>query len=301
MNTEDNNRPKATIKLLVETEKTDENTLFSVDQRDSGGKASISPQGTDHGGGSAADIFDRLAAANMLVPGSALGQDYQDQYRRIKRPILSNAFGKTASLVERGNLILVTSSVPGEGKTFTAINLALSIAQEKDKTVLLVDCDVARQGASRLLGVENKAGLVEVLEDRQMTIGEVLLNTDIENLRVVSAGKHDEYITEMLSSRRMTELADEIVTRYSDRIIILDGPPLLSTPQTPILASLVGQVVFVVEAGKTSQVLVEDALELVPKEKATGIIMNKNQAAAVGGSGYYAYYGYSTDDKRNAK
>ena len=93
-------------------------------------------------------VLDRLRSVNMLVPGSALGPVFSDEYRRIKRPLLSNAFGKTASLVDRGNLILVTSSVPGEGKTHTAVNLALSIAQERDHTVLLVDCDVTKQGAS---------------------------------------------------------------------------------------------------------------------------------------------------------
>ena len=94
-----------------------------------------------------------LREANMLVPGSQLGQNFSDEYRRIKRPLLANAFGKTSALVEHGNLMLVTSTVPGEGKTHTAANLALSIAQEKDHTVLLVDCDVNKQGISRLLRV----------------------------------------------------------------------------------------------------------------------------------------------------
>mgnify|MGYP001811938470 CR=1 FL=1 len=239
-------------------------------------------------------------AANMLVPGSPLGQDFQDQYRRIKRPLLSNAYGKSAPLVEHGNLMLVTSSVPAEGKTFTAVNLALSIAQEKDRTVLLIDCDVARQGLSRMLGVDKSAGLVDVLENSHMNIGDALLQTDIEHLRILTAGKQDEYVTEMLSSQRMTEIVDEIVNRYSDRVIIIDGPPLLSTPQTAILVGLAGQLVFVVVAGKTSQALVEEALELIPDEKATGIVMNKNQGLSIGGGGYYGYYGYGAveDDKK---
>ena len=214
--------------------------------------------------------------------------------------LLSNAFGKTASLVDTGNLILVTSSIPDEGKTFTAVNLALSVAQEKNKTVLLVDCDAARQGTSRLLGVDRMAGMVDVLESGRMTVGDVLIQTDIGNLRVLSAGKEDEYVTEMFSSSRMNELIDELVNRYSDRVIVIDGPPLLSTPQAPILAGLVGQVVFVVEAGKTSQTLVEDALELIPEGKPTGVVMNKNQGLSIRGGEYYGYYGYSrADDKKN--
>jgi len=96
-------------------------------------------------------IKDQLKKMNMLVPGSILDAEYGDEYSRIKRPLLSNAFGKTAHITERGNLILVTSSLPGEGKTHTAINLALSIARECDRTMLLVDCDLTRQGSSRVL------------------------------------------------------------------------------------------------------------------------------------------------------
>ena len=238
-----------------------------------------------------AKLLDRLRAANMLVPGSKLGREIQDDFRRVKRPLVSNACGRDKLMVDRGNLILVTSSVPGEGKTFTSVNLALSISQEMDNTVLLVDCDVAKQGVSRMLGLENVAGLVDVLESDDLSIGDVLLQTDIPNFRVVSAGKQNEYITELLASQRMSDLVNEIASRYTDRIIIFDGPPMLPTPQTKVLAGLVGQVVFVVEAGKTSQSLVEEALEMIPKEQATGMVMNKNEGLSSRGGYYYGYYG----------
>ena len=93
-------------------------------------------------------IMQSLREKGMLVPDSDLGPEVRSEYRRIKRPLLSNAFGKSASLVDQGNLIMVTSAVPGEGKTYTAINLALAIAQERDSTVLLVDCDVTKQGSA---------------------------------------------------------------------------------------------------------------------------------------------------------
>lgn len=239
-------------------------------------------------------ILDRLLAGDMLVPGSKLGREIQDDYRRIKRPLVSNACGRNKAMVKRGNLILVTSSVPGEGKSYTAVNLALSISLEMDHTVLLVDCDVAKQGVSRMLGLENVCGLVDVLESDELHIGDVLLQTDIPNFRVVSAGKQNEYYTELLASRRMSELVSEIAGRYSDRIIIFDGPPLLSTPQTQILAGLVGQVVFVIEAGKTSQALVEDALRMIPKEQATGLLLNKAEGLTSRGD----YYGYYADDSQ---
>ena len=236
-------------------------------------------------------IQDRLRSMNMLVPGSRLGPQFFDEYRRIKRPLLSNAFGKSAALVERGNLILVTSSIPGEGKTYTAINLALSIANERDHTVLLVDCDVTRRGTSEMLGISDKPGLVEVLENDAFTVGDALLRTDVPELCLVSAGKQTDFVTELLASQKMSDLVAEIGERYDDRVIIFDGPPLLSTPQTQVLTSLVGQVAFVVEAGKTPQSLVEDALEMIPEEQATGIILNKSEGVSGRNGYYYGYYG----------
>ena len=240
-------------------------------------------------------LLDRLRRLHMLVPGSDLTRDILDDYRRVKRPLVSNAVGKNKAMVERGNLMLVTSSLPGEGKSYTALNLALSIAQEVDKTVLLIDCDAAKFGVSRILGIEKRSGLVDVLTDDNVTIGDVMLQTDIPSLSVMSAGKHDEYVTELLASERMSDLVDEMSTRYTDRIIIFDGPPMLPTPQTQVLASLVGQVVFVVEAGKTPQALVEEALDMIPEEQATGIVLNKNEGLT-GRSGYY--YGYYGDAER---
>ena len=297
MSIDDNKESKATIKLLVETEAADDSAGYNAAEHNTAKdnanvvvkKAEQSTAAKDE---NRIAILDRLVAANMLVPGSALGPEFQDQYRRIKRPLLSNAFGKTASLVEHGNLIMVTSAVPGEGKTFTSVNLALSIAQEKDKTVLLMDCDVAKQGVSRMLAIDKTYGLVDILESGDITIADAMLQTDIPKLRIVPAGRQDEYVTELLASQSMTGFVNELVNRYDDRIIIIDAPPLLSTPQTQILAGLVGQVVFVIEAGKTSQSLVEDALELIPEGTATGIVMNKKDGLFIRAGDYYGYYGY---------
>ncbi len=241
-------------------------------------------------------ILPVLRNNNMLVPGSALGQSFQDEYRRIKRPLLSNAVGRSSSLVDKGNLIMVTSSMPGEGKSFTATNLALSIAREKDVTVLLIDCDVARRGVSRLLGIEDRPGLVDLVDNDELTVADVLLTTDIPNFRVLAAGSHYDYVTELLASNRMASLVDEIAARYPDRIIIFDSPPLLATPETQVLATLVGQVVFVIETGKTPQSVVEDALEQLPEDKAIGIVLNKNEGASGKSGYYYGYYGSEHSD-----
>ena len=281
----DNKSTKTTIARLVESGST------AAATNNSGSIKSVSDAKSGEKNKNKVSLHNRLKEMDMLVVGSNLDREMIDDYRRVKRPLVSNACGKNKSMVERGNIILVTSSIPGEGKTYTSVNLALSMAQELDNTVLLVDCDVAKQGVSRMLGLEKVRGLVDVLENDDLSIKDVLLQTDIPNFRVMSAGKQNEYVTELLASHRMSDLVEELATRYSDRIIIFDGPPLLPTPQTQVLAGLVGQVVFVIEAGKTSQSLVEEALELIPEEQATGIVMNKNEGLASRSSYYYGYYG----------
>ena len=236
-------------------------------------------------------ILGRLREKNMLVPGSRITQEIKNEFRRIKRPLLSYAFGKAASLVDHGNIIVVTSSVPGEGKSYVATNLALAFAQERDITALLIDCDVTRQGVSRLLGVEKRRpDLTDLLVSESMSVRDVLLSTDVPGLALVPAGKPHEFITEMVASHRMTQLIEEVGSRYSDRIIILDAPPILSTPESQVLAGLVGQIVFVIEAGKTPQTIVQDALEMLPREKAIGLVLNKSESISNRGGYYYNYY-----------
>jgi exopolysaccharide/PEP-CTERM locus tyrosine autokinase len=236
-------------------------------------------------------VLERLRDKGMLVPGSKLGPEVRNEYRRIKRPLLSNAFGKSASLVDQGNLIMVTSAVPGEGKTYTAVNLALALAQERDHTVLLVDCDVTKQGVSRLLGVEKRRpDITDLLASENIPIEDALLKTDVPGLVLLPAGKPHEYITEMMASQRMAWLVNEFATRYTDRIVVFDSPPLLSTPESQVLAGLVGQVVFVIEAGKTPMAIVTDALEMIPQEKAVGLLLNKSESISNRGGYYYNYY-----------
>jgi len=280
----------ATIAELVGTgsrEAEQDNRFFRTNQQYD--NAVISREGIQ------VEVHERLKKSDMLVPGSHLDEEFYDEYRRIKRPLLSNAFGKTAILVEKGNLILVTSSIPGEGKSYSSINLALSVAQERDHTVLLVDCDVTRHGSSRLLGIAEKPGLVELLESDKVDIGDVILRTDIPKLCLISAGKQHEFVTELLASQRMIDLVNELGERYKDRVIIFDGPPLLPTPQTQVLTELVGQVVFVVEVGKTPQSVVEEAISMIPEGHATGLIMNKSEGLSGRSSYYYGYYNKKPD------
>ncbi len=197
--------------------------------------------------------WTRLSALGFLTPGDSNTQAIEE-YRSIKRPIMSNAFGKGSVGINRANLILVTSSLPGEGKTFTAINLALSIANERDTQVLLIDADVARPSVSKVLGINPGLGLIDYLEEQDVSFSDIIIDTNMPGFRVVPAGKLHKYSTELLSSDKMVLLVEELSNRYPDRIIIFDSPPLLAATQGEVLAKLVGQVLLVVEAEKLCRV-----------------------------------------------
>ncbi|QSA99015.1 tyrosine-protein kinase family protein [Methylococcus sp. EFPC2] len=231
-----------------------------------------------------------LQSKGMLVPEMARSQ-MAEEYRLIKRPLLMNAFPDGSNGIERANLILVTSSVPGEGKTFTAVNLALSIAMERDRTVLLVDADVAKPSISRLLGIREQAGLIDLLERPDVKVSDVLLKTDIPNLSLLPAGRLHQHSTELLASQAMKKLARELSERYPDRIVIFDSPPLLAATQGSVLANLVGQVVLVVESDVTPQYIVKESASKLEACKVVGCILNKTKKGF--GFTYYGYgYGY---------
>jgi exopolysaccharide/PEP-CTERM locus tyrosine autokinase len=229
---------------------------------------------------------DKLLEQGMLSPDAAHGQ-LAEEYRIIKRPLLINAFGESRNQIANANLILVTSSLPGEGKTFTAVNLALSIAAERDKTVLLVDADVVKPTISRLFGIGERAGLIDLLEQRA-SFAEVLLKTDVPKLTLLPSGRRHPHATELLASEAMAKLAEEMSRRYPDRVIIFDSPPLLATTQASVLAAHVGQVVLVVESESTPQYIVKEAAEMLANCASVGCVLNKTSQGF--GLGYY--YGY---------
>lgn len=246
--------------------------------------------------------WKRLQNKGMLVPEMARSQ-MAEEYRLIKRPLLMNAFPDGNNGIERANLILVTSSVPGEGKTFTAINLAMSIAMERDNTVLLVDADVAKPSVSGLLGIHEKAGLIDLLEGKDIRVPDVLLKTDIPNLSILPAGRIHPHSTELLASQSMKKLSAELSVRYPDRIVIFDSPPLLAASQGSVLANLVGQVVLVIEADMTPQYIVMEAVSKLESCKVVGCVLNKTKTGF--GFTYYGYgygygYGYYGQQKADA-
>lgn len=213
-----------------------------------------------------------------------------EELREIKRPLLRSIKKKKDSLA-KANLIQVTSSVPGEGKTFTSINLAMSIAMEFDYTVLLVDADVIKSSVSAALGINEKYGLTDYLNRDIKKLSDVMLNTSIPKLSILPAGTRRSSSTELLNSDFMEDLINELADRYDDRVVIIDSPPLLATNESRVLAHKVGQIVFVVEQNKTTQATVKSALQLLEPDMNIGVILNKNSATH-GKYGQYGYYGY---------
>jgi protein-tyrosine kinase len=237
--------------------------------------------------------LERLAATGMVVP-NAPGSPIAEEFRILKRPLLANANGHTAKPIRNANLIMVTSAMPQEGKSFTALNLAMSIAMELDRTALLVDADVARPSLPGLLGVAGETGLLDVLQDSSVKLSDVLLRTNVEKLNLVMAGTPHPRATELLASETMARLLNEIASRYSDRIIVFDSPPLLVTTQARVLATQMGQIVFVVHAEQTLQSAVKEALSMIEGCPVKYAVLNQARSVdhMVYGYGYGSGTGY---------
>jgi protein-tyrosine kinase len=212
-----------------------------------------------------------------------------EEFRIIKRPLIKRAFAARKAGENPGNLIMVTSSLPGEGKTFCAINLAMSIAMELDHTVLLVDADVARPSILRTLGVSAQRGLLDVLQDEH-EMADVLLRTNVDTLTILPAGTSNANATEILASQSMRMLVQEIANRYPDRIVIFDSPPLLLTSEARVLASHMGQIAMVVESERTTQHAVLEALSQLEGCSNVNLIYNKSREL-LGAETYDYHYG----------
>jgi receptor protein-tyrosine kinase len=216
-----------------------------------------------------------------------------EEFRQIKRKLLGNAFGLGAKTLNNGNLIMVTSAKPNEGKTFIATNLALSIAAEKNKTVLLVDSDVLMPSLNRELGIAETQGLIDYLHSDDLDVSNIIYNTNIDKLKIISAGKKHHLSNELLASEKMATLANELATRYPDRIVIFDSPPLVGISETQVLAQLMGQALLVVEESKTRIADIQKATENLHEDLALGLVLNK---AIRSHKDLYGYYGYGYGD-----
>ncbi len=221
-----------------------------------------------------------------------------EEFRLIKRSIINAAFGareKTKVSISnrrsKSNIVLVTSSNPSEGKTFCAINLALSIATEQDITVLLIDADFSKPEILNRLNISGSKGLMDVVADKEQELGDCLVRTNIPNLVLLPAGRQHNLTTEMLASERMVDIIHEMASRYSDRLIIIDSPPVLASSAAAVLASYAGQSVFVIEAEKTTEPQIKESLKMISACEDIGLLLNKTK---YNGSNkkFASYYGY---------
>ena len=235
--------------------------------------------------------FGWLKTRGFITPEAAMSQ-IAEEFRVIKRPIIRNALGRGGNRIRNGNLVMVTSALPSEGKTFTSLNLALSMATEVDSTVLLVDGDVAHPSIPGLLGAPHGPGLLDLLTRDDLDFGDALVRTNVEKLSILPAGSRHRRSTELLASEQMASLLREIATRYQDRIIVFDSPPLLATTEARVLAANMGQIVMVVAADSTSQHAVNQALTTIEGCEVVMMVLNKASRTDVG-----AYYGYYPNDE----
>jgi len=229
-----------------------------------------------------------LKKRGFVTPDSLKSQ-IADEFRVLKRPIIRNALGR--GRVKNGNLVMVTSALPGEGKTFTSLNLALSMAMEIDSTVLLVDGDVAHPAIPALLGTPQGPGLLDLLTRDDVDFADALVRTNVDKLSVLPAGTRHRRSTELLASEQMASLLRELASRYEDRIVIFDSPPLLATTEARVMATHMGQVVMVVAADATSHHAVTQALSTIESCEVVLMALNKAKRTDVG-----TYYGYYADD-----
>ena len=230
------------------------------------------------------------------LPESDQDRRFADEYRHIKRPLLVSAFGAVPpgqAKLPSPRLVMMASALPGDGKTFTSINLALSLAREKDTSVVLVDGDAAKPHISRIFGVETWPGLLDVLANPNMDVQDLILQTDCRGLSILPAGTAEDGATELLSSGRMKAVANRLIERNPRCIALFDSSPLLVSSESLALASAMGQVVLVVRAGHTPRHAVIDAVESLAEEIPLSLVLNQGRRGL--SEGRYGYgYGYGS-------
>jgi len=226
--------------------------------------------------------MESLRSAGYL-PELGLERRFADHYRQVKRPLIEKALSSGADM----RILLVTSALPGDGKTFTSINLALSMARERDISVLLVDADGPRARVSEVFNLKGARGLLDALADESIDVESLVVRTDVRGLEILPAGRFIENATEMLASARMSQIATRIAARNPRRLVLFDSAPLLASSEARVLTRIPGQIVLVVRAGITPKQAVVDAVALLDKQKLQGLVVN--QARFSPGDGYYGY------------
>lgn len=244
--------------------------------------------------------LERLAELGFATPdnqGTAISRDI----RRIKRRLMQNVKQLEATNPPNPpNLIMVTSALPGEGKTFISINLALSLAAEVDRRVLLVDGDLARGDVANILGSGIRLGLLGILDDVEVLARDRVLASNVERLEVLTSGVPRTYSDELWASAYTRDVFHDFANSDPERLVIVDGPPLIATTEAAVMSQIMGQVIMVVEADRTPQAAVTEALSHIDGHKNISVILNKTSGGRQGGYGGYGY-GYGEAYGQEAK
>ncbi len=241
--------------------------------------------------------LDVLREAGLLPPAHQ-ERELAQQFRQIKRPLINAAFGRGAERIADGNLVMMASAVPGEGKTFTSLNLALSMRLEEDVTVLLVDGDVVNPRLSQILGTDDSRGLLDVIKDPSIPLSAAILATDVPGLSFLPAGHQDPNATELLASARMSEVVAQLARQDPSRIVIFDSAPLLLTTESQVMVQIAGQIVIVVRANDTPQHVVLEAIETLPEGKSVALVLNQSMKQPH--AGYYYRYATSRSGEKDS-
>lgn len=235
--------------------------------------------------------IERLRAEGRL-PSADRALQAEEEVRRVKWPLLKAIEGRDGVAPARNNVVLVTSALAGEGKTFMSLNLALSIVRDREMRVVLVDGDVAKPGLTPSLGLVGKPGLNDALEDTSLDVSAVTYRTDVDGLYFVPAGTWNPHAPEFFAGSRMPQLIEALSRRIGRGVVIFDSPPLLATNEAQVATRFAGQVLVVVRADQTEQQAVLDAIALVDKEAPVSAVLNRCTPSPL--SRYYGqyYYGY---------
>jgi exopolysaccharide/PEP-CTERM locus tyrosine autokinase len=233
---------------------------------------------------------DALRAAGFVLPDAAV-TGLAEEFRIIKRQVLLSASGKTDLPEEKRRSVLICSAQPDEGKTFCAINLAISLAGEKDIEILLVDGDFPKPEILSTLGIEGGPGLIDALADPAIDPESLVIGTDIERLSVLPAGRQVNNATELLGSSRTRDVLAALAGASRRRLVIFDSPPALAASPASVLASHVGQIVMVVRADRTTEADLKQAVGLLNACEDISLILN-GAGFAANGRRFGSYYGY---------
>ena len=253
--------------------------------------ATATSMGRECRGGSVTLDVQRLRDDGRLAP-EGLAQQTDEEFRRIKWPVLNAITRREGVAPAVNNIVLVTSAIPGEGKTFNALNLALSIARERDLDVLLVDGDVAQPSLSASVGLAGRPGVTDLLRDSRLTVEDVTYATNVVGLYLLPAGARHDNAPELLSSTRMATVAADLSQRMTPGVVVIDSPPILATNEAQVLTRYAGQVLLVVRADSTEQRVVTEALSLIDRNRPVSAILNRIEPSLVSRYYNHYYYGY---------